>query len=104
MKALGIVTWIVISTLFGALFNAWALHMLWHWFVSMQYGAGPSMAAWFGLASIGRIVTHQVQGSSSSKDKEWSDILTDQIAWYLGVLMVLGAAWATGAVFGWLSW
>lgn len=104
MKALGIIAWIAISTLASALLNAWALATVWRWFAAVQYGAGPSMGAWFELAMIARLALHgaDVKKSDAYKDADWGDIVLHQIVSWLLVLTSLGAAWIVGAVVGWL--
>lgn len=103
MKALGIITWIAISTLLSSLLHAWALATLWHWFASAQYGVGPSLGAWFGLAVIGRLALRTTDFKKSTPDKNtWGDLVVYQFDSWLAVLTALGTSWIVGVVVGWI--
>ena len=104
MKALGKITFFCISILFGALLSAWILSKLWLWFVAAQYGHGPSLGAWYGLALIGRSALHRADATSNEKgnDKDFGDLALETVSLWVGYLIVLGLAWVTGAVIGWI--
>ena len=101
MKALVIFIRIVVSTFVSAMLNTWAMHTLWWWFAAAQYGAGPTMATWFGLAIIVRLALLKMDKTDS--DFEWSELVTRQVTVWLLVLAALGSAWVVGATFGWVS-
>jgi hypothetical protein len=103
MKALGITTWTLGAIIIGALVNSWAMSTLWRWFVAVQYGHGPSMGAWFGLAAIARLVTTQTRVRDPDRDADWSEIVKAQVSWWLLVLVMVGTAWLVGIVTGWMS-
>lgn len=107
MKTLGIVTWFVISALVTALIESWALHTLWRWFLSAQYGTGPSFGAWFGITAItGLVVGTTITNASLAKnDEEWDakKAVAKTIGTWLGILALLGISWAIGSAIGWIS-
>lgn len=101
MKALGILTWTMIAIVISALLNSWAMATLWRWFAAAQYGHGPSMGAWFGIAAIVRLVTTHTRIKDPDRDASWSEIVQAQIAWWLLVLATVGTAWLVGLITGW---
>ena len=102
MKALGIFAWIAISTLVSALLNSWTMATLWRWFAAVQYGSGPSLGAWFGLAVIARLALQGVPDFQSAADTPWSKVVKNKVMAWLFVLFTLGVAWCVGAVVGWI--
>lgn len=87
-----------------ALLQSFALSTLWRWFLSPQYGAGPSFAAWYGVAAIvGLLMAASLQRVTVTRDER---PIADAIARCVGIgiitMFVLGFTWLTGQVFGWL--
>lgn len=102
MKGLGIFAWIAISALVSALLDSWAMATLWRWFAAAQYGPGPSLGAWFGLATIASLALQSGPDFKSAADTPWSEVVKKTIMAWLLVLLALGIAWCVGAVVGWI--
>ena len=103
MKLLGILTWLIVSIIGSALLNSWALAKLWTWFVAVQYGAGPSFGAWFGLAAIARLVlaSHEIP-KSDDDDVDATKLVAATLRAWAFTLIAVGLSWIVGAVAGWL--
>lgn len=104
MKFLGILTWLIMTVIGSALLHSWALSKMWHWFVSAQYGAGPSMGAWFGFAAIARLTLIRADESKSDEDADGvvSRMVRATIGHWIGILLALGATWLCGTTVGWV--
>src|SRR5512142_1340398 len=76
MKALGILTWIVVSSLISALIQSWMMQCLWRWFLAHEYGHGPSMGAWFGIATIvGFVVRRNASSTTKTEDQPLDEFI-----------------------------
>lgn len=107
MKALGILTWIVVSSLISALIQSWMMQCLWRWFLAHEYGHGPSMGAWFGIATIvGFVVRRNASSTTKTEDQTLDEIIWSGIkettGMWLGCLIILGIAWCVGSFMGWV--
>jgi Mg/Co/Ni transporter MgtE len=112
MKTLGIFTWIAISSLLTALIQAAVLRRLWSWFVAGEYGPGPSLGAWFGIATIlGLIIGMATTATTappraSKRDESWDEIIRQSVshtlARWIGCGVALGMTWAIGSLLGWV--
>lgn len=111
MKIIGVFVCVAICTIFSSLIQAAALGKLWFWFMAAEYGPGPSMGAWFGVASIlGLILTSAQPAKSKSSDKVSDesldtlikDMFLKWIGTWLGIAGLLGLCWVTGLILGWL--
>lgn len=109
MKALGIVTWYCISAMISAIVQAWTMTKLWAWFVAQEYGPGPSMGAWFGIATIlGFVVSMSLvsQAKPNKEDKDWDGIIKESvgisIGKWIGCALILIISWTLGSVLGWV--
>lgn len=103
--------WIVLTAavfalgLFSAVVQAWCMSVVWRWFVAPQYGAGPTLAVWFGLTIILRMMIAASTMRLKKAEPEHSplyDAFTDSLAIIFAFLMTLGLAWITGSIVGWL--
>lgn len=108
MKALGVLTWIAISSLISALVHSWMMQCLWRWFLARQYGPGPTMGAWFGIATIAGFVIYKAtrtrtKGDDRTIDEIIWDSVKETVSMWFGCLLVLGIAWCTGSLIGWVS-
>jgi hypothetical protein len=104
MKAVGQFLFTIALGLVYTLAQAATLSKLWSWFVSAQYGAGPTYAVWYGASLIvGVVLIWPTMHLSKDRDTK---TLTDQCAQTLGALIVLaatlGVSWCVGHLFGWL--
>lgn len=104
MKVLGVLTWLVMAVLGSAMLNSWALSKLWLWFVSAQYGSGPTLAAWFGLAQIAQLVLvrDDLSKSTDGEDGAITKMVSGTIGRWIGVLLALGVSWLCGIAIGWV--
>ncbi len=104
MKALGILGSAVLSIFIGAMIQAAAMQRLWLWFLSAEYGTGPSLGAWYGISTIVALRVQSVVGDRSETDPvdPWRSIKLMVIQW-IGIAVILGVAWAVGAAFGWIG-
>jgi hypothetical protein len=104
MKAIG---WIAVAALgtVGALLQALTMSKIWDWFLSPQYGGGPSNAAWYGLSVIfGFTINSALVWNGPMRER--SDGLAEVFGKCIGVTialpLVLLLSWTTGSLFGWL--
>lgn len=85
----------------SALLVSWAAGTMWDWFLRPQYGAGPSAAAWFGIATIASIILVGPL-SGIAKDNQDAPITAKSIGYLLGVAIVMplvvGSAWIVRAL------
>jgi hypothetical protein len=106
MKTLGIFAWIAISSLVTALIQAAALRRLWSWFVAAEYGPGPSLGAWFGIATILGLIVGMAAPLRAA-DKEPADEMTRRavvhtLSRWLAYGLVLVTARLVGSALGWV--
>jgi hypothetical protein len=107
VKAIGFMVWLAVSSLLNALVQAWALRTVWRWFVAAEYGTGPSLGAWFGLASIaGVILTFHAVARSTDKEEDTDAAVRhatlQMVSRWIGVAFALGMLWLTGSLLGWV--
>jgi len=107
MKVLGMFTWIAISSLVTALVQSWTMQCLWRWFIAREYGVGPSLGAWFGIAIIGGLTLRtQVSGGRGREDRSADQIIKASVVAtgvrWLECLLVLAVTWCIGSVLGWI--
>jgi len=107
IRALGILAWIAVSSLATALIQSWMMQCLWRWFLAREYGHGPSMGAWFGVATITGFVVHKStrNGTKTEDDKSIDELVWDgvreTVGLWIGCVIILGIAWCVGAFMGW---
>jgi hypothetical protein len=101
-------TWLVVSSLITALLEAWSLQHLWAWFAAAELGPGPSMGAWYGVASIFALALFMSKPlpSPPSEEKSTADTLRSAVSrsfsrWIFCALGV-GVTWTAGSVIGWV--
>lgn len=101
MDKLGVIAWFVIAMPVSTVVDAFALSRVWRWFLSAQYGGGPSLGAWFGVSVIAVLLTlhlpHRKMPDEATALWKRSAL---QLAWVASVLAVV---YAVGAIFGWAS-
>lgn len=107
MKALGILAgilaWIVVSSMVSALVQSWMMQCLWRWFLAREYGHGPSMGAWFGIATIvGFVVRKNASSVVKVEDQTVDEIVKETTTMWLACLVILGIAWCVGSFMGWV--
>jgi len=107
MKALGILTWIAISSLVSAFVSSWTMQCLWRWFLAHDYGHGPSLGAWFGIASISGLMFRlgtatNAKAESKSSDSYWLEAALHSVGVWIGCMLTLAIAWCIGSVIGWI--
>lgn len=85
----------------SALLVSWAAGTMWDWFLRPQYGAGPSSAAWFGIATIAGIVLVGPL-SNLAKEERNGSVTAKSIGYLLGIAIVMpvvvGSAWVVRAL------
>lgn len=105
ISIIGRLVWSVIALPIGAFIEAGAASKLWEWFLSSQYGAGPSIGAWFGVLSIVDLVVLGVIRANAKQDAEDSQVVSvvrASIGRWIFMGIVLGMAFGTGSIFGWI--
>src|SRR5262249_11345254 len=109
LELLCFLAWIIVAVLVDAFLNAWAMSQLWHWFAAAQYGAGPTLSAWFGLAVIARLA---IQGEAD-KESILKQLKNDdapslkKVVWesrasWSNVLFTILLAWGLGSALHWI--
>ncbi len=101
----GVLVFAAIVIPIGALIEAWAASKLWAWFLSSPYGAGPSIGAWFGIMSIVDLVVRGMGRANSKQDDagaQGMDAVGTLIGRWVTMGILLGMAFVTGSVFGWI--
>jgi hypothetical protein len=89
----------------NALVSTWGLGRLWDWFLSPQYGVGPTSAAWFGIASaFGTVfMAHEI---SLAKVEGWGSptkYAARAMALPIGVGAFVLTCWLVGRITGWIG-
>jgi hypothetical protein len=109
LEALCFLAWLPVALLVNVLLNAWAMSKLWHWFAAVQYGEGPQLGAWFGVAVIARLMLrneNDVQRALKKDDDDapslWGIIKKSLWGW-AAILFALGTAWGIGSMFHWVQ-
>lgn len=89
----------------NAIAKALTCSMLWSWFAS-EYGAGPSLGAWFGFALIFgvgmNVALRNVPTEKTPPDKIIQTAAARTAGVWFGCVCLLASARAIGAVFGWI--
>jgi len=107
MKTIGVLAWLAVSSMVTALLQSWMMQCLWRWFVAREYGSGPSMGAWFGLATIAGFVVHKNARTKTETNHEsvgeiiWRGV-NETLALWLACVLILGIAWLVGSFLGWI--
>jgi hypothetical protein len=107
LEALCFLAWLFIALLGDAVLNAWAMSKLWHWFATAQYGEGPQLGVWFGVAIISRLMLRHeddVERFLKTDDEApslWGVIKKSLWGW-AAILLTLGVAWGIGSTFHWV--
>lgn len=90
----------------SALIQAKAMSKLWEWFVARDYGTGPSMAAWYGLAGVFSLaITPSLLGMTKEKkdeSKPIESVLSRAIGMWIGTGLLLCFAWFVGFLLHWV--
>ena len=106
LEALCFLAWLLVALLVDALLNAWAMSKLWHWFAAVQYGEGPQLGVWFGVAIIARLMLRNENDERTLKRDDDAPSLGGVIKKSLwsgaAILFTLGAAWCIGSMFHWV--
>ena len=109
-ERLFILAWRLLDAPISALISAWAASKLWTWFLSSQYGAGPSIGAWFGalflfyLASLGIAqAVSNLKSEGAAHQDTVSGAIGESIGHWILVGGLLGLAFGTGSIFGWIQ-
>lgn len=86
-----------------ALITGWVMSKYWDWFIARDYGAAPSLATFFGIASIVTLLVAlaTVKIKREKQDSSWGDVIVSVSAW-VGMLLGLGISGLTGKILGWL--
>jgi hypothetical protein len=108
LEALCLLAWLLIALLGDALMNAWAMSKLWNWFAAVQYGEGPQLGVWFGVAIIARLMLHNEDDKERALKKEddipsLGDAVKKSLWGWAALLFTLGVAWGIGSMFHWVK-
>jgi len=108
LEALCYLAWLLVALLGDALLNAWAMSRLWHWFAAAQYGAGPQLGVWFGVAIIARLMLRHeddVERTIKADDDAPSlgGVIKKSLWSWAAILLTLGVAWGIGSMFHWVQ-
>jgi hypothetical protein len=98
------IAWFACAALISGLLGTWVFSELWYWFVSAQYGSGPTTGAWFGIATILKLIISGKVKWPVKKDNNYAlrpAIQKDLLTW-CAFLLVLIVAWCMGSVLGWI--
>lgn len=113
MKAFALLAWFLCSALAGAVMEAFTLHQLWTWFCAREYGAGPSMGAWYGIAAITGLMLFLAKPAPTKKDEaeaadasNYGAVLVRSVSvwfsrWFV-VAIGMGVTLAFGTMIGWI--
>lgn len=89
----------------NAAVQSWTLQKLWTWFLSGEYGPGPSRGAWYGIgAMIGVMMAMRL--SYLAHKEGWdkpSAFLYRSLELPLVCLFSLAATWSMGSIIGWVA-
>lgn len=101
MDKLGVFVWFAVAVPLSTIANAYGLSCIWRWFMSAEYGRGPSLGAWFGLSIIAVLLTVHLPHRSMP---EQALALWRRSALQLGWLCaLLAVVYGVGAIFEWIS-
>ncbi len=102
---LGTVLWIAIDLPLTGILQSTALYMLWSWFMSSQYGTGPTFGAWFGLSVVVDILTRHLMPRDAAipvSDVRVSALVYATITRWSLLGMVVIEALGVGYLFDWI--
>jgi hypothetical protein len=99
---LGLVLLFFILIPLSALAEAGAAQLLWRWFVAVQYGAGPTMPAWYGLFMIAGIAHLGLREKKLPEAEGYTLLVLFQFAHALLTIgFMLAAATLVRVIVGW---
>jgi hypothetical protein len=99
--ALALLTAIAITPFTGML-RAVVYRLLWGWFLAAQYGAGPTLAAWFGIGLLMSMLTVKFDSSESTgKPVTIGAVLETAFAGALWQGTIIVAAVLARGIWGW---
>lgn len=96
-----ILAWILLAIPAGVLIRTFVLSRLWFYFLSRQYGTGPTMGGWFGLSVISTLMTVSL-AKEKKNEADGLDVVKDTLKFWAGQLIILGAALGVGSMFEWV--
>lgn len=107
MKLLiGLVLSVFVLAPVGAIVEASTFQALWSWFAASQYGSGPSLGAWFGVAVIFGVALNialvNVPREKNDPTKILLELVTRNVEIWIGCACVLASSWITGHLLGWV--
>jgi hypothetical protein len=104
MNRLGIVLWALFAIPTKALILTVVISRLWRWFLSAQYGDGPSFGAWFGAAVIISISTWHpsVKDFEDGSDANLRTCIAASLSTWTILVLTMLLAFAVGSIFGWV--
>lgn len=109
LEVICFLAWFLVALLVDAVLNAWVMSALWRWFAAPQYGAGPTLGAWFGVALIARLILrneadedHALKQLQDTEDLSLAGVIKKSLWSWAGVLFTLGVAWCLGTALHWI--
>lgn len=79
---------------------------VWSWFLAEQYGPGPTLAAWFGLATVLTVIVNTcllAHPTEKSENDPVTHVITRSLGTWIGLVVVYVLTWCTGSLLGWVS-
>lgn len=108
LEAFCFLAWLLIALLVNALLDAWAMSKLWSWFAAVQYGEGPQLGVWFGIAIIARLMLRNEDDEERALKKDegfpsLGDAIKKSLWGWAALLFTIGVAWSIGSMFHWVK-
>jgi hypothetical protein len=101
MKAIGIITTVLVTLILSPIWRGYAFSKLWLWFIVSTFGAAPlGIAQSIGLALVVSFLTHQPD-SYEDKDKSATErMVAAAIIMFLRPAMALLVGWIVKGFLG----
>lgn len=80
---------------------AWTMQTLWSWFCVASLGTGPSIGAWYGIATIIGLAIMFNTLNLKREDMKKSDAWGKPVSIVISCLVTLAFAWALGSLLSW---
>ncbi len=98
---IGLVLFFVVAAPVCAGITVYTASTLWDWFLAPQYGAGPSHAAWYGIAMLVAMLTISLARTKTDFDGLVESALFEILKALLVATVTLGMAFVVREMNGW---
>lgn len=92
---------IIIAVPINAYFYAYTATILWDWFLAVQYGAGPTLAAWYGISTLFGLLQIKQNNTTTETSSLIVVILSSIFVTLLSCGLTLFAAFCVRKILGW---